>query len=761
MAEQSDSLLDILGYIFFCVFDVPYIADTEVLGVILPESTAESIPGVNKIDRSKLTLKHYIFLVIPFLFDREYFKLAEKIPLIGRAIPDPFEDALSDVGGTDFGNQENYNSREQNRAKMSRDDREYRDLRRTDDSDGISLPWKTAGKLVGGGAALLVLLIVGVGTVSGGSGYGMLASDMLGGYTDGFSGFADSVGYQVNQAVKTITCFGNAGCIREWRLNNTQRPGSEDVGETYRLRVSGPEITGGNDVRYQPADATIPVDFRVKNTRHGLKGINATNVRYRVKIRDPSLLDSGEAFCRTDWQPLNKYGSGSDVDETIAERNNLLLPGQSASPLNYGDNEEARLTLKECGLMNPVDTNVEAVVQVKYDYSAMAFLNLETMASRNFQGSVSEKISKTPNTPVETSIHAPDPVLFDEVGGERIPRPFQAQVQISTDEDNVDFRIDAENFTLTDSSITTDSGSCNGLNHKDGNTYNFSTEIGERIERRQENEDWFSSRVSTPQATCTFTLENPSEVSATGETITMTATANYTLRQNTKSEGFNMRNTLCSTENCPMLVPIQSKDIDNGLISINLDEDSPYSFEEASNWDHEDYWEKEYAYCNRPFDAQSGCSVIRSFSLEDRQNPLEEPTIRSGDLALNITNNIPYKMVTRYVELRLKSGNIDPQTISIKPNQLENAFKFENRALNYTGTGNDREWVIIDDYEPGSYNSHSSDSTESSNSESNDSKESSSSDEDQKKCGDYDSREACNENGCLWYSDGPGACSPK
>ncbi|MFB6114701.1 MAG: hypothetical protein ABEK04_00270, partial [Candidatus Nanohalobium sp.] len=346
--------------------------------------------------------------------------------------------------------------------------------------------------------ALPVLALIGLVTATGiGAGYGGLINDMLGSYTAGLDDLSGEISYQAGQAWKTITCFGNAGCIREWRLNQTRQPGSEDTGETYRLRVKNIRVFGGDsgvDIAYQRKDAPIPVYFLLKNTRHGLKGIKARNVMYRLKIRNDQVLSQNSVLCSTKgepnansrgWIPLNKFPEGSNLPEEFDR--NTLLPGEAVSPLNY--NGKNRLTLKECGLLQPGPSDtLTFVLQLKYKYSSQSTLPITAMSRDHRRAEnipIKFKRSKTADTPVETFIQARKPILFQDFKSGRRPIPFQTRIGVSTDDRNIMYRIDVNKFKMQDSSKTIHLSSCDGLKHLKGNRYEFSEEVKDRIQRMQ------------------------------------------------------------------------------------------------------------------------------------------------------------------------------------------------------------------------------------------------------------------------------------
>jgi hypothetical protein len=338
--------------------------------------------------------------------------------------------------------------------------------------------------------------------------------------------------------------------------------------------------------------------------------------------------------------------------------------------------------------MNPVaGGSFRTKVQLKYDYSALSFLRLNAKAY-NPEDVVDIDRSRTPNTPVETVIRAENPVTYYD--GDT-PRPFPVRVRITAD--NSEFKVDVSEFSLQDSALTEHiSGQCDGLKNTEGNTYVFEDTITERIEQRQEeNGGWFSAKTGTPTARCNFELRNPESISETGESLTFTAEANYTVKTEPKTTSFTIRDTSCSTQNCPYIVPVDSSELqENFVIGLDLDEDKWGDYENQ-NWEQGDYWKKEYAICNRPYDAQDGCSYIESFMPDDRVEPLG--TVKNGDMAVNMNGNYPGKnLVTCHAEKNGKEG-----VTGLKPDNLEKAFDSPSSAFNYT----DEDWKLIEDYEPG------------------------------------------------------------
>ncbi|MFB6099805.1 MAG: hypothetical protein ABEK16_00900 [Candidatus Nanohalobium sp.] len=569
---------------------------------------------------------------------------------------------------------------------------------------GVYSKWGVKGLMFG---ALPVLALVGLVAVTGvGAGYGGLINDMFGSYATGLDDLGGEISYQAGQAWKTITCFGNAGCIREWQLNQTRQPGSEDTGETYRLRVQNLMVSGqdnGVDIAYQRKDAPIPVYFLLKNTRHGLKGIKAKDVKYRLKVRNDQLVSQNDVLCSTKekpdansrgWIPLNKFPEGSSIPDEFDR--NTLLPGEPVSPLNY--NGENQLTLKECGLLQPGPSeSVTFVLQIKYQYSSQSTLPITAMSRDHRRAEnipIEFKRSKTADTPVETFIQARKPILFQDFESGRRPIPFQTRIGVSTDDRNIRYRIDVNKFKMQDSSKTThlkSKGSCSDLNYLSNNKYEFSEEVKDRIQRMQLKGGWWSKRNPPPPASCTFTLANNGKgISPTGETLTMSAEVEYTVKQEPEPKTFKISNTICTTRNCPRVVPLKPEELTQDIATSKLGTELTLG--------EKGYWTKEYAHCGDHQDAQSGCSVISSFKLKDRTGEASSSTtIRNGDLALKLDRGLKGKgnnFYTCYVRNKLAASKF--RVISISESQLERVWSKPDRALNYSkGSGNDG-WVETD-----------------------------------------------------------------
>lgn len=345
-------------------------------------------------------------------------------------------------------------------------------------------------------------------------------------------------------------------CLRQWQMNNTVRPGSQDVGQNYELRVEEFGL-GVNriDTAFKEQDYTLPINFLIANTRHGLKGITAEDVKYRIEIKD-----SDETICSTaneehgEWRPINSQGL--EADAAVAQDVNYILPGLGVSPTESLE----ELNLADCEMLQPsMGINRVIEMQVMYDYSSQATLYFDAMSRehRRDQGiSPSFQQSETARTPVQSYINVQSPATFYETQtGQRQQVPFSARFGFETDY-GVDYRIDPESVRIFDSDLTTHTTECTGLEpllEEGENTYTISDRAEQRIGLRQD-EGWFSSSIEPAPLRCTMELEDPDQISPTGEELLMRVDADYTVRLTEEMEAFSVWNTACERNTCPMLV---------------------------------------------------------------------------------------------------------------------------------------------------------------------------------------------------------------
>ncbi len=544
------------------------------------------------------------------------------------------------------------------------------------------------------GLSIPFIFLIGVFGFTGyGSGYGLLISDTVGDPLDGaFGDAADELGYQVGRGVAFFQCAGDAGCLREWRLNSTSDLGTESVGKTFEVSMIGPEVTGANDVSVRPKNDKIPVYFGLINSRHGVRGVDAENVKYRMKVTNPGVpfVDGSTPVCETDWKNISKYPNlDSDEIDNFDSIDRSLFPGQT---FDWEDQSES-MTLFNCGLMNPgaQGNKHEAKVEVKYDYSTFSIMEVEAMADESHEGSRDEKKSESVDTPARTAITTRTaPMTYRKLDGRTISDPLTVRVWLETDEDDTKFKVDAEKFYLKDSSLTTHiQNNCRGLkqSEKDEDKYKLSNDIIKQIEDRQDrgDEGWFSQRSKTPTATCDFKLENPERISETGETVSFRARANYTVRFQKESSGFSLFNGNCDIENCPYVKPINSSNLKTTLVNeLDLDEDKPLHYKDGNgedeNWGRIDYWKKEYAKCNRPLDSENSCSWVDTFNYGER-DPSDE-SIEKGEFAIRF-NDEPDEADEFFAcgAEEQAEGNV----VGIEEEELNEAYSDSESGFRYEG----------------------------------------------------------------------------
>lgn len=355
--------------------------------------------------------------------------------------------------------------------------------------------------------------------------------------------------------------FEGPQCLTEWKMNNTQRPGSEEEGQTYDLKSSGFEIEQGQtiDAAYQPPDRSLSVAFALENPMYGLKGIAARDVQYNVLVND----NAGEQVCGTDFIPINLYQRDSIEPTTIP-------PGDSYSAGAAIQEPEAikeQLTMLKCGLLQPGQAKLTrtAELQYMYDYSSQSNLRIKAMSYQNYADKNLDRVykkSETADTPVKSYVNVYAPVLFDEMqDGTRKPRPFEVQIGLETDDLDVKYRVDPESIRFTPSRATEVAGNCDDFtpistSERDITTYKLDDSGIDQIRRETfENDRWYTKARSPSVMECTLSVSNPDQISASGETLIMDVSADYTVIKEGITDQFQAWNTLCSGLNCPLLVP--------------------------------------------------------------------------------------------------------------------------------------------------------------------------------------------------------------
>lgn len=491
----------------------------------------------------------------------------------------------------------------------------------------------------------------------------------------------------VEEAGAKIGCaLQGPACLRQWRLNNTARPGSEDVGEKYRVEIQDFSVggQGGLDIAYKQPSYEVPVNFLLLNTRHGLKGIDARDVNWRVRIIDADR-EGKKAYCSTGWKEVSQSIGQSD-DGTI-------LPGTSFSPRLSSLNQ---LTLKECEFLQPaLGHDYTGELDVKYDYSSQSTLYVRAMSRKNMRDediTPEFKKSETADTPVETYINVKEPITYvepEEDGGEPREIPFTVKVGTNTDRYDVEYRVHPGDFQVIDSSRTNHTeSSCIGLNQstEEGeNTYGLSGLAQARMENRIEIDDtttWFDRAKNPASARCTFKLEEPETISPTGETLTMRVDANYTVVIEETSDPFEVRNTMCSQVDCPMLFTMQPGEFHTMVTDSGIP---------PTKWEHEDedpeltdtYMDYKNASCDG-IDAGDGCSAVKQYQYESVYGDPQITEIEQGEIAVNWTEETATVGNLFSCGLRAGKGNFSAEAIGISEDEIDEVKGDPNHVFQYS-----------------------------------------------------------------------------
>ncbi|MFT4892266.1 MAG: hypothetical protein ACI8Z7_000033 [Candidatus Nanohaloarchaea archaeon] len=435
-----------------------------------------------------------------------------------------------------------------------------------------------------------------------GSDYGnFIGGEVADRYLAGVQVNADQYVDPVLEARQRVYCLlQGPACLRQWRLNNTRTPGSEAVGEQYLLEIDRFEVGSGEelDIAYKDRDYEIPVSFGLSNTRNGLKGINAYNVSYRIRVID---FEQGrdDPYCDTNWRPINGYSIDESDDEGDYESNDLY-PGTAASTGFLTMND---FTLEECGLMQPGAGQTRTVIlDVRYDYFSQATLYFDAMARETLISDPSIekswKESETADTPVKSALNVNSPVLYnqDQLPSGNASQPFAMRASLYTEEDQVEYQI--KDFEVRKSSQVeiADRSNCRLTNAGNdnilvpsGQAASIVTSLAEEPTEGDDRETgvtsgdgdvstgpsdvegeprWFGSDNSPPFFGCTMQLSNPQTISPEGETLTMGVSSNYTVKLQEPLEQFRALNSRCGDLNCPLLVTRQfanepGRDTDN------------------------------------------------------------------------------------------------------------------------------------------------------------------------------------------------------
>lgn len=443
------------------------------------------------------------------------------------------------------------------------------------------------------GFFLKIYLPMVLGPLMGAVGLGAAYGDYVGQTTSNqyFAGFGEigaveQTSAMMGQTFAKIGCFAQGpACYRQWQMNNTKRPGSEDVGEQYGLKIESLRVGQGSglDVAYKDTNYAIPLSFTLSNPRRGLKGIDAKNVSYRLKV-----IDASKTYCDTGWLPVNGFDIRKDSSEPW--KGNDIFPGTSASTgfqtidrsylqNKFGDDWRKRhdaFTLRGCKMLQPALGSYKTVMlEVKYTYFSQSTLYFRAMSLGKFRSNPNiqkgMKKSKTADTPVRAAINVNSPVLYDRKElkqgktAEEAAQPFAVRASLDTEE--FDMRYKVEGLVVKNSQET-------GVykNGKEGEDCQFRDPNNKGLmtlkaaaenniifeEAKDENkgrELWFTRTQKPPIFGCVMYLKDPKDISPTGETLTMGVESNYTVALEKRIGNFKVYNSRCSARlDCPLLV---------------------------------------------------------------------------------------------------------------------------------------------------------------------------------------------------------------
>lgn len=453
-------------------------------------------------------------------------------------------------------------------------------------------------------------------------------------------------------------------CLREWQMNNSERPGSESVGVKFGLEIEEFNVNQGNtiDIAGWDKSESIPITLQVYNTVQGLRGINAENARYRVNIYDGDTVVCSSTEDEEDLDEWSYLG-GEFVGDND-ENEGRILPGDFSNPSGRLES----LSIGNCGLLQPAlgEQNIdEAEVEIRYDYSSQSTLSFDAMSEdyrSDAQIRKDVKPSETADTPVQTYVNVRNPVTFQERSGQRNSEVFPVNIGFETERFNTEYKINVDDFELHPSSVVEDvdqagidtSLNCDDLDYdSDRDVYELSQSKKDDIEDTQEN-SWYS-RGFAPEATCYMVLKEDEigSISPTGETLNMHVDGNYTVKTMSDHADFETRNTRCNNPDfeCPLIV-VDSTDQDEKYKDMGIgQEDYPILRSSCdSSWS---------------IDAsRNGCTVVEN--KEDWGNPTaindqsDDNLFRNNIdnkktayLLSNVIENVPnnYHVIARYSSL--------------------------------------------------------------------------------------------------------------
>lgn len=593
---------------------VPYALDTDFLGYL----GVDFLPGVESLDREKLGLKHYFIILAPVLLDREVFKIFGV---------DLFEGVYTGSTGPEL---------DPLYDKNSGDIRSRNSSKENEGSNFVAGVFSAIFGFIFSAKGLIIVVVPFI----------LVGGLVLGGYGDylGVAANQYGAGIQSNQFVEDTKAALSEGtqqalciaqgpeCLRQWRLNNTKRPNSEDVGEDYGLEIQDFRLGSGSqlDIAYKDKDYKIPLSFRIRNNRHGLKGINARDVQYKVQVIDFEN-DEQHPYCETDWVPVQGYDVDDDGDS------HDLYPGTSAAT---GYRTLNSLSLENCQMLSPGAGQHKTVkLYLKYNYFSQATLYFRAM-SRQYKNAqnidISAKPSETADTPVKAALNVDSPAVFSQQ--DMSSQPLAVRATLETDEPGIEYQVNDYRLRKSSKTCLPGEGDCgsgiditqkcsfkdtgNGENMLELNSDSASRLIAGEGDGADAIPDdyWFSEDNPPSIFGCLFGLKEVETLNPSGETLTMGVEANYTVKIEETIDSFEVLNSQCRRLNCPIIFPVE-QNIEGVVLAEKGDSL---------------YWKKKSAMCEG-IDARDGCKVVEGYkpSYTDLSS---NPTIQSGEIAVKVRN---------------------------------------------------------------------------------------------------------------------------
>jgi len=516
--------------------------------------------------------------------------------------------------------------------------------------------------------------------------------------------------YQGGRLYGGVACL-RAGpeCIEEYQLNQTNEPDAQSVGNTFELDVRRFDLGAGEaiSVDYEDPDQVIPVSFDIYNTRHGVEGINAKNVSYRVSIDDGT-----QTYCDTGWVPIDGYNVSGEHEGQFVE--NDLIPGTSASSGfleledGYRTIEQGQgLTLQNCQMLQPgARESRNAVLEVKYDYYSQTTLGFEVMGEQTRQAEnvqMQERDSITADTPVQTALRVGSPATFNEETNEP-EQPISIGATLRTEDRDVSYQV--QDLRVNPPSRTCIAGEEGCVDYEDPSDFDqdeaqqcsfvpaedgslvLSEDEEDRIISQGEDGIWRSMGNNPSLIGCQLNLDTENHAfTSTGESMAAHAESNYTVRLEENIGQFDVNNNLCTEYNCPLVYPLNDSNLADAM---NANPDDPeYSYRDRATCDGTG--------------STSRCNIISSSTLTppdvvDEEGELVE--MSRGDMALKLTKEYMESptnpdFYTEYVRSNpekvldhLPSPENDDETgiMIYDPDEITEAGR-PGKAVNITETG--------------------------------------------------------------------------